>query len=65
MWFDTHCHLDFECFQSEWQEYKKRFHEAEVFRFLVPAVGQNNWKPVLELSGEEGICVAIGIHPCE
>lgn len=63
MWFDTHCHLDFECFQSEWQEYKKRFHEAEVFRFLVPAVGQNNWKPVLELSGEEGICVAIGIHP--
>lgn len=63
MWFDTHCHLDFECFQDDWQTYRERFEDAKVSRFLVPAVGESNWDKVLQLSQLPGIYAAIGIHP--
>ncbi|MFA0467689.1 TatD family hydrolase [Vibrio breoganii] len=63
MWFDTHCHLDFECFQNDWQTYQHRFEEAKVSRFLVPAIGPSNWLAILDLASDTH-SIGLGIHPC-
>ncbi|WP_261816767.1 TatD family hydrolase [Vibrio gallicus] len=63
MWFDTHCHLDFDCFQNDWQNYLQKFEQAQVTRFLVPSIGSNNWGQVLELAQQPKILAGVGIHP--
>ncbi|MFM2480412.1 TatD family hydrolase [Celerinatantimonas sp. YJH-8] len=60
---DTHCHLDFPCFQPLAD---KLFHwqQQGISRFVVPAVGPSNWESVLALGKIPNIHIALGIHPC-
>ncbi|CAM3014096.1 TatD family hydrolase [Vibrio rarus] len=63
MWFDTHCHLDFDCFQQDWASYIAKFESAGIERCLIPAVGANNWLKVISLAENKGFYAAVGVHP--
>jgi TatD DNase family protein len=64
MLIDTHCHLDFERFDSDRDEVLSRAKEAGVRRIIVPAVDLQNCANVLALASSYGeVFAAMGIHP--
>jgi TatD DNase family protein len=62
---DTHCHLDFECFDQDRDVLINGLPACGVKAAIVPAVGKQNWQKVVELADRfEHIYPALGIHPC-
>ncbi|SIO93163.1 TatD family hydrolase [Vibrio spartinae] len=63
--FDTHCHFDFEPFQSESTLHWQQASDAGVSRLLIPAVGISNWDAVQELTitAPQQCFYALGFHP--
>lgn len=63
---DTHCHLNFEAFDTDRQEVIERSVAAGVVRMLNPAVDLETSKQVLELAERyPQVFAAIGVHPNE
>ncbi|MFT4925273.1 MAG: TatD DNase family protein [Phenylobacterium sp.] len=57
---DSHCHLDFACFDAD-----REAVISSVTAAIVPAVGADNWSAVLALaSNHPNVYPALGIHPC-
>lgn len=62
---DTHCHLDFECFQANLDEVVQEAMAVGVERFLIPGTRASGW------AYQRGICErypsrlfpALGVHP--
>lgn len=63
MLIDTHCHLDFSCF-NPLDENINHWAAQGIQHFVVPSVGPENWQSVLALQSIPNIHVALGIHPC-
>ena len=62
--FDTHCHLDFDDFDSDRDDVIKKAKQHGVNHILVPAVAQNQWYKTIKLSQQEPSCyLALGLHP--
>ncbi|RTZ16052.1 TatD family deoxyribonuclease [Vibrio aquaticus] len=62
--FDTHCHLDFDIFQDDFEPQLKSAYEQGVSRFVVPSVGSSNWAKVHQMAaGHTDIYYALGMHP--
>ena len=62
--FDTHCHLDFDDFDSDRDDVIKKAKQHGVNHILVPAVAQNQWHKTIKLSQQEPSCyLALGLHP--
>ncbi|KUI98530.1 TatD family hydrolase [Vibrio sp. MEBiC08052] len=63
--FDTHCHFDFEPFQSEIAWHWQQASDAGVSRLLIPSVGISNWDAVQELTtiAPQQLYYALGFHP--
>ena len=62
---DSHCHLDFECFDQDREILINELPERGIKAAVVPAVGKENWQKVIELADRhEHIYPALGIHPC-
>lgn len=62
--FDTHCHLDFNVFETDRARVVERAREMGVCDILVPSVSHKNWQAVVNLQEEfTGIHAALGMHP--
>ncbi|MBT4263649.1 MAG: TatD family hydrolase [Deltaproteobacteria bacterium] len=64
-YIDTHCHLDFEAFDTDRPGLMQRCREKGVTHFILPGVTQNQWRKLLLLGQQhKEIAVAPGLHPC-
>lgn len=64
MLFDTHCHLDFNAYDTDRADMIARAAAAGVTRILNPGIDLPTCRAALELAHQhDGICVAVGIHP--
>lgn len=61
---DTHCHLNFQSFEKDWQEVIKRNLEENVWMILVGSEFYTSQRAVeMAQNYENGIYAAIGYHP--
>jgi TatD DNase family protein len=61
---DTHCHLDFEAFDSDREDVIAKASEAGVSILLNPGIDLANSEKVVALSeGFENVFAAVGVHP--
>ena len=61
---DTHCHLDSTRLAHDRDEVLARAWAAGLTGIVVPAVGPDNWEPLLTLPREDArLQVGLGIHP--
>ncbi|MBD1390389.1 TatD family hydrolase [Neiella sp. HB171785] len=61
--FDSHCHFDFQSFDSDRQQIWQQCRQVGVSNLLVPAVHTGNWQAVIELAQNYGVVCALGLHP--
>ncbi len=62
--FDTHCHLNFQAFNDNFNDVVKRAHDFGVNTILVPGTDLETSKKAIEIAESyENIYAAIGIHP--
>lgn len=62
---DTHCHIDFEQFETDRAQVIANLLANNVEGMIVPAVHRGNWQSVLDLCTEHSqLHAALGIHPC-
>lgn len=62
--FDTHCHLDFECFSEHFADHLETARRHQVERVLLPSIGMSNWQKVISLAEHHtGVYYALGMHP--
>lgn len=62
--FDTHCHFDFDIFAAEFDTVLRRSLQSGVRRFVIPAVGPDNWERVEQLACHYApVYFALGFHP--
>ena len=63
---DTHCHLDFNRFDSDREAVLERAALAGVERILIPGLSVASSRTVVELAaGDQRLYAAIGVHPSE
>ena len=61
---DSHCHLDFECFDDDRETVIDRAREAGVKHIVVPAITAANWGKVKSVCEQhQGLHPAYGLHP--
>jgi TatD DNase family protein len=60
---DSHCHLDFDVFDSNRQSLITQCQSMGIHRIVVPAASPNNWKKILELH-KNTVQSQFSIHPC-
>ena len=61
---DSHCHLDFECFDDDRETVIDRAREAGVQHIVVPAITAANWGKVKSVCVQHrGLHPAYGLHP--
>lgn len=64
MYIDSHCHLDFSCFDDSLPELLLACKEQEINAFLVPGTTAKSWPNVAALAQKyREIKVAFGLHP--
>lgn len=64
MWFDSHCHLDFEAFDADREAVVGRARAVGIAHVLVPGVSPDQWRRLRELRQRcPEVCVAVGLHP--
>ncbi|MGI0117098.1 TatD family hydrolase [Zooshikella sp. RANM57] len=70
MYFDSHCHLDFEAFDQDRTELLEQCAEQQVTNIFIPTITQANWAKLLGLlrlipGQQTGVdCVGgLGLHP--
>ena len=63
---DTHCHLDFEKFNSDRQDVLSRAWQAGVTRILIPGLDLRSSARVVKLAeSHPNLFAAIGVHPSD
>ena len=61
---DTHCHLNFDAYDSDREQVIQRALEAGVTHIIIPAVDIESFEAVIELADQhQGIKAAVGVHP--
>lgn len=64
MFIDTHCHLDFDVFDSFRDELITKCNKLNITQFISPATQQSSWDKLIELNQEfKSIKIAFGLHP--
>lgn len=62
---DTHCHLDFSCFDSDRPEVIRNARQTGVKAIVVPGVVQSEWDSLMSVCEQySDLHPAIGLHPC-
>ena len=63
---DTHCHLDYNKFDSDRDEVIRRAKESGLIRILVPGLEQRSSKEAMRLADSNSIVyAAVGFHPTD
>lgn len=64
MMIDSHCHFDFDAFESDRLDIWKRCQESGLTALLVPGVEPLQWGRAAELSEQlDDVFYAVGLHP--
>ncbi len=63
---DTHCHLDFNLFDSDRETVLERAHQERIKYIINPGIDLNSSKIATQLAGVfPGVYAAVGVHPTE
>ncbi|WP_158973027.1 TatD family hydrolase [Paraglaciecola sp. L3A3] len=61
---DSHCHLDFSCFDQDRLELIKRCKQLAISQFVIPGTQASGWQKQIELAQQyPSIKFALGLHP--
>ncbi|AWB65509.1 TatD family deoxyribonuclease [Saccharobesus litoralis] len=61
---DSHCHLDFDCFNDDRMSLLAKCQVADIRQFIIPAVQASQWHKLIELCQQVNECYfALGLHP--
>lgn len=60
---DAHCHLDFDCFDSDRDAVLLRAQQAGVNDIIIPGVKSIDWPRISGLCEQPGLHACYGIHP--
>lgn len=61
---DSHCHLDFTCFDDQRDALFERCHRAGVNHFVIPGTTADSWAKVRQIGQQYDYCkIALGLHP--
>ncbi len=61
---DTHCHLDFDCFDSDRQKIIARAHASHVEKIIIPATQKKFWPRIKQLcQPQTDLYACYGLHP--
>jgi len=64
MYIDTHCHLNFEAFETDWEEVANRSVKAGVKKMILVGADLNSSQKAVELAEKhKNLWAAVGIHP--
>ncbi|QLE78659.1 TatD family deoxyribonuclease [Francisella sp. Scap27] len=64
MFIDTHCHLDFDVFDSFRDELITKCNKLNITQFINPATQHSSWDKLIELNKQfKSIKIAFGLHP--
>ena len=64
IFFDSHCHFDFNDFDTDRTQLWQNCVDADIKKLFIPGVSQKNWPKLKRLAGEnEGIVYGVGVHP--
>ncbi len=65
VFIDSHCHLDFETLQLNFEQVLTRAQQNNVTHYVVPSVSADHFNALLSLSAQHtAIHLALGLHPC-
>jgi len=61
---DSHCHLDFEQFDSDREQLLGRCQQLGISKLIVPGVQASRWERLIHICGQSALLFpAIGLHP--
>lgn len=61
---DTHCHLDFDCFDNDRQQVIARAHASHVEKIIIPATQKKFWQRIKQLcQPQTNLYACYGLHP--
>lgn len=61
---DSHCHLDFDQFDSDRESVLSNCHKLGVEQIIVPGITADNWRNVIEVCQQSDMLYpALGLHP--
>jgi len=62
--FDSHCHLDNDCFEPDFRAMLARAQAADVHRMLIAGIDANSSEKAAQLANQlAGIYASVGVHP--
>ena len=62
---DSHCHLDFPCFDQDRKAIIEQCQQLGINQFIIPAINRQSWLSLLTLCDRYACCwPALGLHPC-
>lgn len=64
-WIDSHCHFDFEDFDSDRAALWQSCRERGVNAMVIPGVAPHQWPRMAQLcASNHGLFYSVGLHPC-
>lgn len=61
---DSHCHIDFDAFDTDRAEVLKQCQQHGIERLIVPGVSEKHWQKQIHLCHEHSqLALALGLHP--
>lgn len=61
---DTHCHLDFEIFDSDRQQVLEHANNNGISDIIIPATQKNNWETIKDICAhDKNLHACYGLHP--
>jgi TatD DNase family protein len=64
MFIDSHCHLDFPCFDNQREALLQKLETKKISKVIIPATRKSSWPAILQLAAShKNLYYALGIHP--
>jgi len=60
---DTHCHLDFDCFDNDRQQVIARAYAGHIEKIIIPATQRKFWQRIKRLCQHSNLYACYGLHP--
>ena len=60
---DSHCHLDFDCFDPDRDAVLARARQQQIKKIIIPGTREPYWARIRRLSQQSGLYACYGLHP--
>jgi TatD DNase family protein len=62
--FDSHSHIDDQCFDKDFDDMLKRAHDASVYGIMIAGINHKTSKKAIELAkAHKNLIASVGVHP--